>query len=73
MHGGSLLLFGVTSMPAGEQSRLYEWLTNNPERVHIVSMATQPLFTLVERGMFRADLYYRLSVFRIAIASDSGP
>lgn len=58
-------------MPADEQSRLYEWLTNNPERVHIVSMATQPLFTLVERGTFRADLYYRLSIFRIAITPGS--
>jgi hypothetical protein len=71
VHGGSLLLFGVTTMPAREQSRLHEWLTDNPERVQIVSMATQPLFTLVERGMFRADLYYRLSVFRIAVTPDS--
>jgi hypothetical protein len=68
-HRGSLLLFGVTGMSEDDQERVFEWLTHVQERVQVVSTTTQPLFASVERGEFRADLYYRLSVLRICAVS----
>jgi len=67
-HRGSLLLLGVTAMDENEQGLVFDWLSERKDRVQVVSTVTRPLFPLVERGAFRADLYYRLSVLRLVAA-----
>jgi hypothetical protein len=64
-HRGSLVLHDVTTLDGRQQDRVFDWLTETQGRVQVVSTALRPLFPLVERGEFRADLYYRLAVVRI--------
>jgi DNA-binding NtrC family response regulator len=35
----------------------------------VLSTSAQPLYVLVERGQFLADLFYRLNVFRFDVAT----
>lgn len=67
-HHGSLLLFGVTALDEKQQGLVFDWLSEGQGRVQVVSTTARPLFALVERGEFRADLCYRLSVLRLVAA-----
>ena len=76
--GGTLFLDEVAEMPATLQAKLLRCLEHGeitpvggtePVRSHfrIVSATHQDLPTLVERGVFRHDLYYRLGGFQISV------
>ncbi len=67
-HHGSLLLFGVTALDEKQQELVFDWLSEGQGRVQVVSTTARPLFAFVERGEFRADLCYRLSVLRLVAA-----
>lgn len=78
-HGGTLLLDEVAELPLRAQAKLLRVLQEgeleriggeNTYRVDVrLLVAThQPLEALIERGAFRADLYYRLNVFPILLA-----
>ena len=57
----TLLLPDAGQLTLDDQQRLDEWLTSGcaPQ---VVTMASTPLFPLVEQGRFLASLYYRLNV-----------
>lgn len=75
-QGGTLFLDEIGEMPLALQSKLLRFLeTGELQRVgdndsitvdvRIVAATHQPLARLAAEGKFRADLYYRLSVFLI--------
>jgi DNA-binding NtrC family response regulator len=75
-HGGTLFLDEIGEMPLPLQAKLLRFVEcgelqrigeNEPVRVdaRIVAATHRPLARLAAEGGFRADLYYRLSVFMI--------
>ncbi len=75
-HGGTLFLDEIGEMPLALQAKLLRFVEcgelqrigeNEPVRVdaRIVAATHRPLARLAAEGSFRADLYYRLSVFMI--------
>lgn len=78
--GGTLLLDEIAEMPLALQAKLLRALqegevvpvgATRPVKVdvRIIACANRDLPLEVEEGRFRADLYYRLNVFPIAIAA----
>ena len=77
-HGGTLLLDEIAETPAAFQAKLLRVVEqmsfervggNDPVRVNvrILSTTNRSIGEWVERGQFRADLYYRLSTIRLRI------
>ncbi|MFK7980938.1 MAG: sigma-54 interaction domain-containing protein [Saprospiraceae bacterium] len=75
-NGGTLFLDEIGELPYSVQSKLLRVLEDGTfERiggiqtikvnVRIIAATNQNLLTLVERGQFRRDLYYRLNIFPI--------
>src|SRR6201998_4846267 len=75
-NGGTLLLDEIGEMPLALQSKLLRFLESGELQrvgenetvrvdVRIVAATHQPLARRAQEGSFRADLFYRLSVFRI--------
>jgi hypothetical protein len=64
---GTLLLTDIDRLAAAGQAGLFDWLTENgASHPRIVSTSSTPLWPLVERGLFRVDLFYRLNLVSIA-------
>ena len=77
-HGGTIFLDEISEMPSSLQARLLRVLQEKevmrlgadrviPVNVRVLSSTNQDLVSLVEGRKFRADLYYRLDVFRLHI------
>lgn len=77
-HGGTLFLDEIGEMSLDIQAKLLRILqTGEFERVgetrtrkvkvRLITATNQPLEELVSKGLFRADLYYRINVFPIVI------
>lgn len=77
-EGGTLLLDEINSAPPEIQVRLLQFLQDRTlvrvggqqtvrVDVRLVCATNQPLQPLVDQGLFRADLYYRLNVFPIEL------
>jgi DNA-binding NtrC family response regulator len=75
-HGGTLFLDEIGDMPRSLQKKLLRVIeerrlrrlgarVETPVDVRIVSATHADLETLLRRGAFRADLYYRLDVFTV--------
>jgi DNA-binding NtrC family response regulator len=75
-HGGTLLLDEIGEMPLSLQPKLLRFLEagevqrigeNQPTKVdvRVIAATHQPLAKRSEEGAFRADLFYRLSVFTL--------
>ncbi|AFC33871.1 transcriptional regulator [Paenibacillus mucilaginosus 3016] len=76
--GGTLFIDEIDKLPLDTQAKLYHYMQNRtvvrsgghaPVAVstRIIAAAKQDLLPLVERGDFRADLYYALNVITIAL------
>ncbi len=76
--GGTLLLDEIAEMPLALQAKLLRALqegevvpigATHPVKVNVrvIACANRDLPTEVEEGRFRADLYYRLNVFPLAL------
>ncbi|KEG20053.1 sigma-54-dependent transcriptional regulator [Bartonella bacilliformis] len=77
-HGGTLYLDEIADMPRGTQSKILQVLTSQTfERVggtkrvkvdvRIISSTVQNLENLISDGLFREDLFHRLSVVPISV------
>ncbi len=77
-HGGTLLLDEIAEMPLGLQAKLLRALQEGevvpigatqpiPVDVRVIACANRDLPQEVAEGRFRADLYYRLNVFPLAL------
>jgi len=77
-HTGTLFLDDVDDVPLGVQAKLLRVLESRhvmrvggtvtiPIDVRLVSASKVDLRQLVQRGVFRADLFYRLDVFPVEI------
>jgi DNA-binding NtrC family response regulator len=77
-HGGTLFIDEVSSMPLALQGKLLRVVEERvvqplgggppvPVDVRIVAAANEDLARLVRDGAMRRDLYYRLSVVRVAL------
>jgi DNA-binding NtrC family response regulator len=77
-HGGTIVLEEVSALPPDLQNKLATALEalsttriGGDERyafdVRVVSTSQRPLADLVAAGLFRQDLYYRLSVARVSV------
>jgi two-component system response regulator AtoC len=77
-HRGTLLLDEIGDLPLGLQAKLLRVLEEGEIRrvggrdgkkvdVRVIAATAKPLDQAVERGEFRADLYYRLDVVRLHI------
>jgi DNA-binding NtrC family response regulator len=75
-NGGTLFLDEIGEMPLALQSKLLRFLESGELQrvgenetvrvdVRVVAATHQPLARRAQEGSFRADLFYRLSVFRI--------
>jgi DNA-binding NtrC family response regulator len=78
--GGTLFLDEIGEMPLGLQSKLLRFFESGELQrigdnetvkvdVRIVAATHQPLAEDAQKGLFRADLYYRLAVFLIRTPS----
>ena len=75
-HGGTLLLDEIGDLPLDLQAKLLRVLEDGeirrvggregkPVDVRVIAATAKPLEEAVERGEFRADLFYRLNVVRL--------
>jgi hypothetical protein len=68
---GTLVLTEIAGLDGEQQRQLLRWLDDFDQRAHVqvVSTTSTRLFGLVESGDFLADLYYRLNVVRLDVAT----
>ncbi|MBO4318739.1 MAG: sigma 54-interacting transcriptional regulator [Mailhella sp.] len=77
-EGGTVFLDEVSEIPVDVQSKLLRAFQEKqvmhvggtrtiPIDVRIIAASNRPLLGLVEKGLFRRDLYYRLSLLRLQL------
>ncbi|WP_034296059.1 propionate catabolism operon regulatory protein PrpR [Herbaspirillum sp. RV1423] len=77
-HTGTIFLDEIGEMPAASQSRLLRVLQERevmklgsgratPIDVRVIAATHRDLHALVEQGLFRADLYFRLNLLQIEL------
>ncbi len=82
-HGGTLFLDEIGELPLALQAKLLRFVEcgelqrvgeNEPVKVdvRVIAATHRPLRRMAENGSFRADLYYRLSIFLIETPALAG-
>ena len=64
----TLLVRSVSAFDQDQQHSLLDWLEAPGDRMQVISTTTEPLYPLVSRGVFLANLYYRLNVVLLDVA-----
>jgi transcriptional regulator of acetoin/glycerol metabolism len=68
---GALVLRDINSLAPDDQQRLIQCLDDSRFRIQIVATSSMPLFSVVARGLFDVQLYYRLNVMLLRLKSTS--
>ncbi len=66
-RGGALVMHDIGAFSGVEQDRILGWLDDPHSRTQVVCTTTEPLFSLVTRGLFDETLYYRLNVILLQL------
>jgi hypothetical protein len=61
-HGRIALVRDPQDLTDAQQQQLLAWMARHPD-IQMISVASRPLYPMVEAGSFRATLYYRLNTF----------
>jgi len=69
----TLVVRSISALDRDQQSVLFEWLEAPGNRVQVISTTNEPLYPMVGRGAFLANLYYRLNVLRLDVARAAAP
>jgi hypothetical protein len=64
----TLLVRSVSALDPDQQQALLAWLDAPGNRTQVISTTADPLYPLVSRGAFLANLYYRLNVLLLDVA-----
>ena len=64
---GTIIMANVVVLSSVAQRRCYDWLANGGRDKVVLSISPIPLFPLVKRGQFMAELFYRLNVFTLHV------
>ena len=67
--GGTVILEHVEACSAERQEALRHWLDGDAGHPQFISTTDPSLFTHVERGLFPADLYYRLNTVYVDLGT----
>jgi hypothetical protein len=73
--GTTLLIRNVDALSGDEHGSLLACLNADGARLtirQVISTTSRPLYSLVESGLFPADLYYRLNTVRLELGETSG-
>jgi len=65
----TLVVRSVSALDRDQQQALLAWLDAPGNRMQVISTTTDPLYPLVSRGAFLANLYYRLNVLLLDVAA----
>ena len=68
---GTLVLKNPAGLTSHEQRQLFDWIGHHPA-AQIITVTSEPLYPLVQAGVFSDDLYYRLNAFTIAEPAPPG-
>ena len=60
-RSGVVIIRDVDRLTVTLQDDCLSWLTDGHDRSQIIATSRAPLFPLVEAGLFRSELYYRLN------------
>jgi Sigma-54 interaction domain len=71
-HRGTLIVQEVHHLDATQQRQLMMWLDDAVGTVQVIATTSEPLFPLVERGVFLDVLYYRLNILRVEVPCVGG-
>jgi sigma-54-interacting transcriptional regulator len=69
----TLVVRSVSALNQDQQHALLDWLDAPGARIQVISTTTDPLYPLVSRGVFLANLYYRLNVLLLDVATNDHP
>ena len=69
---GTLVIRDVGSLDRREQQLLLEWMNDTGRAVQIISLASAPVYPLVQRDAFVPELYYRLNEVFLHCDVDAG-
>jgi transcriptional regulator of acetoin/glycerol metabolism len=58
---GTLIIRDVDRLTLDEQHAMLKWFIESTRNVQTIAVSAEPLFPLVARGEFLADLYYHLN------------
>jgi hypothetical protein len=65
----TLVVRSVSALDQEQQQALLAWLDAPGSRMQVISTTDDPLYPLVSRGAFLANLYYRLNVLLLDVAA----
>jgi hypothetical protein len=61
-HGQIALVHDPQDLTDEQQQQLLAWMERHPA-IQVITVASRPLYPMVEAGSFRTTLYYRLNTF----------
>jgi len=68
---GVVIIRDVDRLTVTHQDAWLSWLTDGHDRAQIIATSRAPVFPLVEAGVFRSELYYRLNTLLLDLRAYS--